>query len=98
MEVVLTKSKKLDKNYDARIDGTKAVSFGQKMASDSTKHKHTYRKEAYSARHKNNENWGASGVTTAGFWSANLLWNKPTLKESFDDINKKFKGLGVKME
>ena len=38
MEVVLTKSKKLDKKYDARIDGTKTVSFGQKSASDFTKH------------------------------------------------------------
>ena len=87
MEVVLTKSKKPDKKYDARIDGTKTVSFGQKMASDFTKHKNTYRKEAYLARHKNNENWGASGVKTAGFWSANLLRNKPTLKASIDDIN-----------
>ena len=31
MEVVLTKSKKLDKKYDARIDGSKTVSFGQKV-------------------------------------------------------------------
>ena len=44
MEVVLTKSQKLDQQYDARIDGSKTVSFGQKMASDFTKHKHTYRK------------------------------------------------------
>ena len=39
MEVVLTKSKKPDKKYDARIDGSKTVSFGQKGASDFTKHK-----------------------------------------------------------
>ena len=87
MEVVLAKSKKLGKKYDARIDGSKTVSFGQEMASDFTKHKNTNRKEAYLARHKNNENWGASGVKTAGFWSANLLQNKPTLKASIDDIN-----------
>ena len=29
MEVVLTKSKKPDNKYDARIDGSKTVSFGQ---------------------------------------------------------------------
>ena len=52
MEVVITKSKKPDEKYDARIDGTKTVSFGQKMASDFTKHKNTDRKEAYIARHK----------------------------------------------
>ena len=39
MEVVITKSKKPDKKYDARTDGTKTVSFGQKGASDFTKHK-----------------------------------------------------------
>ena len=44
MDVVLTKSKKSDKKYDARIDGTKTVSFGQKGASDFTNHKNPDRK------------------------------------------------------
>ena len=52
MEVVITKSKKPDKKYDARVDGTKTVSFGQKGASDFTKHKNTDRKERYIDRHK----------------------------------------------
>ena len=90
MEVVITKSKKPDKNYDARIDGTKTVSFGQEMASDFTKHKDKDRKEAYIARHKKNEDWTKSGATTAGFWSRHVLWNKPTLTEHIDDINKLF--------
>ena len=30
---------KLFKKYDARIDGTKTVSFGERGASDFTKHK-----------------------------------------------------------
>ena len=64
MEVVITKSKKPDKKYDARIDGTKTVSFGQKMASDYTKHKNTDRKDNYIARHKNNEDWNKSGAKT----------------------------------
>ena len=98
MEVVITKSKKPDKKYYARIDGTKTVSFGQKMASDHTKHKNTYRKEAYIARHKKNEDWTKSGVKTAGFYSKHVLWNKPTLKESIDDINKIFKDLNIKMK
>ena len=45
MEVVLTKSKKPGKKYDARIDGSKTVGFGQKGASDFTKHKNTDRKK-----------------------------------------------------
>ena len=98
MGVVLTKSKKPDKKYDARINGTKTVSFGQKGASDFTKHKNTYRKDRYIDRHKNNEDWAKSGAKSAGSYSKHVLWNKPTLKASIDDINKRFKDLNVKMK
>ena len=98
MEVVITKSKNPDKKYDARIDGSKTVSFGQKGASDFTKHKDTERKNRYIDRHKKNKNLNASGAKTAGFYSKHVLWNKPTLKASIDDINKRFKGLNVKMK
>jgi hypothetical protein len=98
MEIVITPSKNNNKKFDALIDGKKTVSFGQKGASDYTKHKDKERKERYIARHKKNEDHGLSGVKTAGFWSANLLWNKKTLKESVDDINKRFKSLNVKMK
>jgi hypothetical protein len=98
MEIVITKSKKSDKKYDARIDGTKTVSFGATGYSDYTKHKDKDRKESYIARHKKNEDWTKSGVKTAGFWSRHILWAKPTLKESVDDINKRFKSLNVKMK
>ena len=97
MEVVLPKSKKPDKKYDARINGTKTVSFGQKGASDFTKHKNTYRKERYIDRHKKNEDWTKTGVKTAGWMSKHVLWNKPALKESIDDISKRLENLNVKM-
>ena len=98
MGAVLTKSKKPDKKYDARIDGTKTVSFGQKGASDLTKHKNTDIKERYIDRHKKNEDWNKSCAKAAGFYSKHVLWNKPTLKESIDDINKRFKNLNIKMK
>ena len=98
MEIVITPSKNKKKKFDALIDGTKTISFGEKGASDFTKHKDKDRKERYIARHKAREDWNVSGVKTAGFWSKNLLWAKPTLKESIDDINKKFKSLNVKMK
>ena len=98
MDGVITKSKKSDKKYDALVNGTKTVSFGQKGDSDFTKHKDKDRKEAYIARHKKNEDWTNSGVKTAGFYSKHVLWNKPTLKESIDDINKIFKSLNIKMK
>ena len=98
MEIVIPPSTNKNKKYDARIDGSKTVSFGQKMASDFTKHKNPDRKEAYIAHHKKNEAWTKSGAKAAGFYSKHVLWNKPTLKASVDDINKRFKGLNVKME
>ena len=75
MEVVISKSKKLDKKYDARINGTKTASFGQKGASDFTKHKNPDRKEQYTDRHKKNEDWTKSGTKAAGFYSKYVLWN-----------------------
>ena len=90
MEIVLTKSKKKDKKYDAVIDGKKTISFGQAGASDFTHHKDEQRKLRYINRHKNNENWNKSGIDTAGFWSKWLLWNLPTIKQSYDDIKKRF--------
>ena len=99
MDVVITKSKNSSKKkYDALVNGTKTVSFGQKGASDFTKHKDKDRKEAYIARHKKNEDWTKSGVKTAGFYSKHVLWNKPALKERIDDISKRFKNLNVKMK
>ena len=44
MEIVISKSKKPDKQFDARIDNKKTVSFGQEGASDYTKHKDKQRK------------------------------------------------------
>ena len=38
------------------------------------------------------------GIKAAGFYSKHVLWNKPTLKESIDDINKRFKHLNIKMK
>ena len=98
MEVVSTKSKKPDKKHDARIDGAKTVSFGQKGASDYTKHKNPDRKDRYINRHKAREDWTKPGAKTAGSYSKHVLWNMPTLKASTDDINKGLKSLNVKMK
>ena len=71
MEVVITKSKNSSKKkYDAITDGTKTVSFGEKGASDFTKHKNTDRKDRYIDRHKKNEDWNKSGAKAAGFYNS----------------------------
>ena len=64
--------------------------FGAAGMSDFTHHKNEARKNLYINRHKKNENWGKSGIDTAGFWSRWLLWNKPTIKESYNDIKSRF--------
>ena len=56
-EVLLKKSSKPDKKYDAVIDGKKTVSFGVTGYSDFTKHKDEERKQRYIARHGATQTW-----------------------------------------
>ena len=93
-EIIITKSKKPEKKYDARIDGKKTISFGSAGMSDFTQHQDEERKQRYMNRHKKNENW--SDPKTAGFMSKHLLWNKPTLSESIKDTNNRFKNINIK--
>ena len=99
MKIVIPKSKKPDKKFNSRIDCKKTVSFGQKGASDFTKHTNKERKYVYINRHKKNEDWIKSGVKAAGWMSKHVLWNKPTLEASVADINKrKIRVQNVKMK
>ena len=98
MDVVISKSENKNKKCKAVIDGKKTVHFGQAGASDMTQHKDKDRKQRYISRHKKNENWGASGVDTAGFYSKHVLWNKETLKKSVDDLNNRFKNINIKIK
>ena len=98
MDVVISKSERADKKYKSVINGKKTVHFGQAGASDMTQHKDKDRKQRYIDRHKKNENWGASGVKTAGFYSRWLTWNQDTLTKSVDDMNKRFKNINIKLK
>lgn len=95
MDIIITKSRKKDKKFDAVIDGKNTISFGAKGYSDFTQHKDPERKQRYLNRHKKNENW--YDPKTAGFYATHVLWNKPTLKASVADINKQFPKLNVKL-
>lgn len=94
MEVVIVKSKKKDKKFDAIIDGKKTISFGAVGYSDYTKHHDDERKQRYLNRHKKNEN--PNNPKTASFYATNLLWNKPSLSASIKDINRRFKSVNIK--
>ena len=82
----------------AVIDVKKNIHFGSSAHSDYTKHKDPDRKERYVDRHKKNENWGKTGVDTAGSYSKHVLWNKPTLEASVNDLNKRFSGMNFKLK
>ena len=87
----IKKSTNPDKKYMATftVNGRKKiVHFGQKGASDYTKHKDDERKNRYINRHKKRENW--KSPITAGSLSRWILWNKKTLKASIDDYKNKF--------
>ena len=96
MEVIIQRSKKKDKKFDAVIDGKKTVSFGAKGYSDVTQHKDEERKKRYINRHKKNENW--NDPRTAGFYAKHVLWNKPTLQASVADLKKQFPNLKVRLK
>lgn len=83
------KSDKPEKKYYIITNSDKKVYFGAAGMSDFTKHKDEARKQRYIDRHKKNESW--TNKDTAGFWSRWLLWNKPTIKASYEDIKKRFK-------
>ena len=84
------KSDKPEKKYYIITKSEKKIYFGAAGYSDMTQHKNEGRKNRYILRHEKNEDWSKSGIDTAGFWSRWLLWHKPTIKESCEDIKKRF--------
>ena len=93
MQIVISRSDKPDKKFEARIDGKKSIHFGAKNMSDFTIHKDTERKHRYLQRHSKNEDW--NNPLTASFYATNLLWNKPSLTESIRDTNRRFPNLHI---
>ena len=86
------KSDKPEKKYYIITKSEKKVYFGAAGMSDFTIHKDEDRKNRYIKRHEKNESkfWNKSGIDTPSFWSRFLLWEKPTIKESYQDIKRKF--------
>lgn len=84
------KSDKPNKKYFIITKNDKKVYFGAAGMSDYTIHKDEARKQRYINRHKKNESKFWNDPDTAAFWALNLLWNKPTIKESYNDIKKRF--------
>jgi len=79
---------------DKEGDKMKTTHFGQRGASDYTKHGEKARMERYLERHgggtttSTKEDW--KDPTTAGSLSRWILWNKADLKASFNDYKRRF--------
>ena len=95
--VQISKSEKPEKKLKALVDG-KTIHFGAAGYQDYTTHKDPQRKERYIQRHKANEDWTKEGLKTSGFYSRYLLWNKPTIRESIQDLNKRYKDIKFKLK
>ena len=90
MNIIIKKSSAENKKYTAVIDNgktSKSIHFGDNRYQDFTIHKDTERKKAYLARHKHDK---STNPLYAGFYASNLLWNKPTLRESIKNTNDKY--------
>ena len=86
------KSDRPDKKYYIITNDNKKVYFGAAGMSDFTIHKDEERKQRYINRHKKNESkfWNKSGIDPSSSWARFLLWEKPTINESYEYIKKKF--------
>lgn len=58
------------------------IDFGSSEHENYTMHKDPERRRLYRLRHKNDR---INDPTSAGFWSMHVLWNKPSITESFRD-------------
>ena len=78
--------------YDKDDKKIKTTHFGDERYEDYTIHKDKERLKNYNTRHgskKSGEKW--QQPMTAGALSKWILWNKPSLKASFDDYKRRFK-------
>ena len=56
--VIIQKSHRPDKKFNAVVNGTKTIPFGAAGMSDFTIHKDEERTQRYINRHRKNEDWG----------------------------------------
>ena len=92
INVVIKKSAKPGKKYDAIFNGTKTISFGASGYEDYTMHHDEKRKQNYIKRHSN-EDWGKSNLESAAFLSRYILWEKPSLRQAIQFANTMYKDI-----
>ena len=96
--VEISKSDRKGKKYQADINGKRTIHFGAAGYEDYTIHKNPQRKERYIQRHKGKEDWTKEGIATPSYLSRFVLWNKPTIQASLNDLNSKYKDIKFKLK
>jgi hypothetical protein len=87
----ITNSTRAGKRYTATLEGadrSRTVHFGSDLE-NFTMHKDVNRRARYFARHREREDW--SNLEKPAAWARWLLWNKPTLRGSAQDMSKRFR-------
>jgi len=91
------RSKWVARIFNAAARRSHVVKFGARGYSDYTMHGSEARKSSYLKRHRARETWtlNGGGLYTAGFWSRWILWNKPTVRQSARDLQKRYTKLKI---
>ena len=97
MRVTIAPSSRAGYTYVAR-DGSRTTHFGARGYEDYTTHRDEKRRRNYLSRHASREDWGRSGLMTAGWLSRHLLWEKPTLKEAVMAASKLYRDVTFSLE
>ena len=96
-------SDKPDKKYFIITSNDRKIYFGSAKNKDYTiyykeqgREVANIKRNAYIARHsKLNENYGKSGINSAGWWSRFFLWEEPNKKEAYKNIKNKLLGWNI---
>jgi len=83
----LEKSNRTNKKFMIIMGDNMTHHFGDARYEDYTIHKDTARKDRYIKRTASQPQ---GNIHSPAFWSLNLLWNKPTLKDSIKDTERRY--------
>ena len=91
MEVVISRSTRAGRKYQATASTGKTVHFGAEGYNIFTKHRNQERRERYISRHKKNEDWSKANLMSAGFMARHVLWEEPTVRKAVQKQNERYK-------